>query len=197
MPTIKERLENNIVIVVSATAIAAFSAGFGAHAAISSPPPQTSGASSTDWQSAAKQNGWIDKNACPAIPVKLRLASPGDGATVKLNRGASLESALVISASQPLPSADELLLVLKAEGDANYYVIDPLLNGNENRTMFRYDSIYKVPFKLDKQTHIDIWAVMIVDKRNLGSVYGSLDQITAVSNTIVLSEKVAINAVPE
>ncbi|MBV9442545.1 MAG: hypothetical protein JO217_07600 [Acidobacteriaceae bacterium] len=64
MPSLKERLEN-IVIVVLTTAIAAFSAGFASRAAIAG-TALLSGRSdlhrSADWKSVAKGNGWINKN---------------------------------------------------------------------------------------------------------------------------------------
>ncbi len=79
--------------------------GFGAYAAIagnaasSGKPDQT-----VDWQITAKDKGWIDKNTCPAMPVLLRMVSPGDHTTVTYTAGGYLDTEMVIGASHSLPS---------------------------------------------------------------------------------------------
>jgi hypothetical protein len=197
-PTLKERLENNIVLVVIGFLLAGFSAGYGVHSALSgSALFGGSSAQGVDWRSLASENGWMDKNSCPALPVNLRLLSPGDNATIRLSRGGYLESDLVISSSQPLPAADSVGVVVKAEVDPNFYVSFPYFDENEHRTVFRHGTLIEIPNKIEKPTHVDIWAFVDDDKRNLGNIYGSLDQIKAVSNTIFLSDKIGITVVPE
>jgi hypothetical protein len=198
MATVKERLENNIVLVVLTTAVAAFSAGFGAHAAIAGNNNASSGQpdQTVDWQTTAKEKGWIDKGMCPAMPVVLRVLSPGDNATVQFGLG-DLKTDLVISSSQPLPTADSVGFIIKAEEDTNYYVSFPYFNDNESHTLFRDDHFVQIAKKIEKPTHVDMWGIVIDDKRRLGSVYGSMDEIKSVSNTIFLSEKIGITVVPQ
>jgi hypothetical protein len=197
MPTIKERIENNIVVVVLGTAVAAFSAGWGAHVAIGGNGTVSNQGSSqgTDWQATATQKGWIDKNVCPALPVTLRILSPGDNATIEYGSG-DLYSDLIINASQPLPSAGAVGYIANVEGDTNFYVMFPTFYPNEQRTTFRDSNFIRFPKKITKPSHVDMWALLIDDERNLGSVYGSLDEIKAVSNTIFLSQKIGIAVVP-
>jgi hypothetical protein len=144
MPTLKERLENNIVIVVAGVAVTAFAAGFGAHAAIA--PPSNPGGQPIDWHEAAKSNGWIDKSECQALLVTLRMLSPGNESSVPYEpifRNMSFD--LVISASQSLPPTASVGYIANIDGDKNFYVVFPIFPDNSDRTLFRHDETFKLP----------------------------------------------------
>src|ERR1019366_9027579 len=195
-PTLKERLENHIVIVFLTAIATGFVAGFSAHVAITPSSPGTTSSPSVDWQATAKEKGWVDRSLCPAMPVMLRLLSPGTNAILE-HSGGYLRADVVIDASQPLPKDEAIGYIFNPEGDTNFYVEFPYLTQNEQRTVFRTTGEFaSFPTKIEKPTRVYIWAVAIDDKSKLGSFYGSLDQIKAVSNTIFISEKVAITVVP-
>jgi hypothetical protein len=190
---IKEKLENNIAIVVLGTAVSAGAAGFAVHAAIS-PTPAPNPGINADWQTVARDKGWIDKGECQALLVTLRILSPGDNSSIPWD-GDSLLSDLVISASQSVPATASVGFVINAEGDKNFYVSFGKFGSNESRNLFRDSRYINLPIKIDKPTHIDIWGVLVDDSNKLGPIYGSLDQIKAAATT-VFSEKVGITAVP-
>jgi hypothetical protein len=194
MPSLKERIENNAAILFCGAAIAGSGAGYGTHSAIAG-SPLFGAAPPVDWQATAKEKGWIERNTCPGLPIVLRILSPGDNATVEYSTG-DLSTDLIISSTQPLPGNESVGFVMNAEGDTNFYVDFPYFEANEQRTSFRDSRFVKIRKKIEKPTHVDIWAVLIDDKRKLGSVYGSLDQIKAVSDTVFLSNKIGINIVP-
>jgi hypothetical protein len=193
--TLKQKIEDNVVILLLSTAAACFVAGWGAHAAVAGTlnssrvtPPEI------NWQATAAENGWMDKNSCPALPVTLRILSPGDRANIRFRAG-DLHSEFVVNSSQPLPGTDSVGLVFHAEGDPNFYTSFPHLEVNNARALFR-DNVISLPFDVTKPTQIEIWALVIGDRNQMGSLYGGLEQIKAVSPTIFLSDKVTVTAMP-
>jgi hypothetical protein len=191
---IKERLENNVVIVVLSTAATAGAAGFAFHAAITPAPTSSSVGSNADWQTVAREKGWVDKSECQALLVTLRILSPGNDSSIPWD-GDSLISDLVVSSSQSVPPTASVGFVLNAEGDKNFYVSFPYFTINDPRTLFRGSRYTRLPIKMDKPTHVDMWGILVDDSNKVGPIYSSLDQIKAATTT-VLSEKVGITAGP-
>jgi hypothetical protein len=188
---IKQRLEDNIVVVVLSTAVTAFGTGFVASRNMA---PNTAGGG--DWQAYAKSNGWVERSECNAILVTLRILSPGDNSSVPFGslRG-TLSTDLVISSSQSIPTTAAMGWVVKIEGDDNYYVAFPAFTINDSRTLFRDTNPVDLPVRPPPPRHVDIWALLVDDKNKLGSIYGSLDQIKSAAN-VVLSEKIGFTTVP-
>jgi hypothetical protein len=189
--TLKQRLENNIVLVVLTTAVAAFGAGFGSHAAITGSTGGTA-STNTDWEVMAREKTWIPKAECPAFPISLRVLSPGDGATVeRVGHWAQMD--LVVSSSRPVPEKDAVGVVYNTDGETNYYVKFPGFQANENRTAFRTSHQGLDILSEDAGKRLNVWALAVEDQNLLGSVYGSLEQIKAISSSVFISDKVTVN----
>ncbi len=194
--TLKERIENNIAIVLLSTAAVSFSAGWGAHAAIfSNLAPSGIAESNKDWKSIASEKGWIDKAACPAMPVELSMLSPGNNASVEYHDD-FLTADFVVRTSRPLPQKDDVGIILNEEGSTNFYVEFPYFTVNETRTLFRQENLVNFPIKGDIQKRMNVWSLVIEDKNEVGSVYGSLDEIRKVSPNIFISDEVTVNLAP-
>jgi hypothetical protein len=188
--SIKSTIEENIVLSVLGLLAVGFTSGWEAHAALGIQPARE-GDTKTDWQAVATKEGWIAKTACPGFPLSLRVISPGDGASVSYFSD-YLRTDFIVSASRPLPESEAVGIIFNVEGEANFYVTFPYFEVNQTRTVFRDDSSTKFPMKLEGQKRINLWALVVEDKREVGSVYASLDQIRALSPSIFVSDKVSI-----
>jgi hypothetical protein len=102
--TLKERVENNVVVFLLGSLVTGFVAGFGAHQVIMGMAGLAE-TNATDWKEAAKDAGWIPREECPAFPINLRIASPGDVAVVPYSSAGTpaLRTDLVIHSSRPIP----------------------------------------------------------------------------------------------
>lgn len=193
--TLKQRIEDNAAILFAGIALSAFTAGWVSHGTFitSATPP-----AADDWQRAAEKNGWIAKNSCPAMPIELKILSPGNSATVTYSSlFQHLNTDTVVRSSRTLPKDDVVGLVFNIEGQANYYVDFPYFATNDARETFRNESTLKIPASLEGAKQLSLWAIVAEDKRELGSVYGSLDQIRSTSPGIFLSEKITVGIAPE
>jgi hypothetical protein len=194
MPTLKQRLEDNIVMVVLSALVTGFTAGFGAHAALSTIPshPNKSANVEDEWQNNAKAAGWIAKSECPAVPIVLQLRSPGDGTSAEYENG-MLKTVLIVSSSKTIPKTEAVGVVFNKEGSNDYRVVFPSLTENSARTLFRREGDVPFPFSLYRDSgSFNMWGLIVEDKNRLGGTYGRLDQIRTASESVVLSEKVTI-----
>jgi len=167
--------------------IAGFIAGYGVHSAITASP--LFGAV-VDWQATAKAKGWIPNSACPALPVVLDISSPGSNATIENEYGV-LHTDVIVRSSRPLPEAESVGIVF-AEENCDYYVIFPNFDINATRTVFREDRMTISPIRADSHGSLNIWAFAIDDKTQIGSHYGTLEEINAISPNLFLSHSVTI-----
>ena len=190
--SIKTAIEENTVLAVLGLLAVGFTSGWGAHVALGT-QGGGKGDSKTDWQAAATKEGWIPKTACPGFPLSLRIISPGDGASVSYFSNL-LRADFIVSASRPIPESEAIGIIFNVEGEANFYVTFPHFDVNQTRTAFRDEGSTSFPMKLDGQKRLNLWALVIEDKREVGSVYASLDQIRAVSPSIFVSDKISILA---
>jgi hypothetical protein len=170
--------------------------GFGFNAMLNGSALFGGSAPKVDWQAEAKRSGWVDKALCPALPVVLRVLSPGSDATIEQSTAGFLRSDLIVNSSQSLPTANSVGYIVNAEGGTNFYVRFPYFSTNDDRMTFR-QSTWELPMSFDKPTRITVWAFVIEDKNLLGPVYGTLEQIRSVSNTIIMSDKVSFNVTPQ
>lgn len=192
---IKQKLEDNIVIVVLGAAVTAFGAGFGASRAIA-PGDQHGTWQGGDWQAYARSNGFVEKSECVALLTTLHVLSPGDSSNVPFSASpGTLATDFVVSSSQSVPTTATVGVVVKIEGDSNYYVGFPIFNINDSRTLFRDTNPVELPVRVRSSGHVDLWALLVDDKNRLGPIYGSLDQVKSAA-TVILSEKIGITTVP-
>src|ERR1700691_2399091 len=189
MPTLKERIENHPVVIFGSVLVVGFVAGYGVHSALSTSPLFGS-APKVDWQMVARGSGWMPNNECPALPVVLDITSPGSNAMIEYDHG-SLLTDVVVRSSRPLPESESVGLVV-AELNGNYNVIFPSFSVNPTRTIFREDTWASAPISGDAKKSVNIWAFAIDDRSQIGSHYGGLDEIKAISPNLFLSPSVTV-----
>jgi hypothetical protein len=199
--TLKERIENNIVLSVLGLLAVGFGTGFGAQKMISegSTPSSTNApvcAAQVPWADTARKSDWVPKNECPAYPVSINVTSPGDGSTIKISSPPSdpyASTDLVIQSSRPLPSSTSVGLIFNQEKLPNFYVVFPYLKIDESRKVFRIEQYVKLPFRPELNSALGIWAIIVDDKGKFGSVYSSLDQVKASGSDVTISPKISLN----
>jgi hypothetical protein len=195
--TIRERIENHLGLVIGAFVVTSFAAGFGAYAtiqSISARPDQESG-TMVDWEDTARQQGWVPKGECPAVPVSLTISSPGDQAIVNISPGTdatSTDADLVVRSSYPIIETMDLGVVYNEEGTSNFYVDFPLVEAAEDRKVFRTAYRLSIPFVLRRSGSLNIWAFVVDDESSIGNVFSSLSQIQDSNETVVLSPKTTL-----
>lgn len=197
---LREKIENNLGLVIGGFVIASFAAGFGAYGAIQSVASTASTASeqshSASWQDDARKDGWLPRVECPAYPISLTISSPGDQAVVGWSSWGSearFLAALVIKSTYPIAETMQVGVVFNEEGTGNYYVeFSALLQSNDDRKIFRESEGFSVPFVPSGQKTINMWALAVDEPRSIGNVFSSLRQIQDSNPTVVLSPQIAI-----
>lgn len=152
-------------------------------------------ASRAEWQAAARRENWLPNEECPAFPIAVQLTSPGDGAQIRVSVGSdytTIRTDLVIRTSRPLPSSSSVGLVANEEGTGQYYLLFPSFRADERRAVFRKDDIY-LPFKAQLSSKLNIWALVVAAEREYGSPYSSIEQIRAVRDDSVISQKATVS----
>src|ERR1700722_1967973 len=125
--SLKENIENNPILWVLSLLLAGFLAGISAYKfladMVTNKSEQTpSACSQTDWEATARKADWIPKLQCPAYPVSIKLTSPGSGSIISVSRYAIADMDLIVQASRPLPSNEDVGFVVNQDNKANYYV---------------------------------------------------------------------------
>lgn len=195
MPTLRERLEDNVVYVFGAALVTGFVAGFGAREIL-----PDSGAPASQWEDKARSADWLPKADCPAFPIVLDVKGPGDGSEVPAElsgRSWWLKTDVAIVASHPISEGTTVGLIFNKAGTTNYYIDKGYgLRSNDKRDSFYSGEVgIDLPeaLTLEPNAALNIWAVATDNESQLGSIYSSLDQIKATSSTIVLSGKVTVH----
>ena len=149
--TLKERIENNLTLVILGFLAVGFSAGFASFKALTeiSGPNRSSisSASDTSWLQDARKADWIPKSDCPAYPVLVNITSPGAGSLVPISRGGYVHVKLVIQASRPLPKTSAVGLISNEENSPNYELDFPVLHADDVHQIFSED-IFKEALSL-------------------------------------------------
>jgi hypothetical protein len=140
------------------------------------------------WQGIARKQNWAPRSECAAYPVSIEITSPGRGTTVGLGSSNRVASRVVIKASRPVPSNSSFGLVVNESNEPNFYVVFPSLDANEQRSNFSTESLY-LPFAPKSGATLNVWTVLVEDKQVFGNVYRSLEQITTVSSSVILSKE--------
>lgn len=189
--TIKQKIEDNLTLVVMGFVATGFIAGFGSYKVIQEIAGPNKPISGDAWIPAAREANWIPKIECPAYPVHVNINSPGSGATPQVSKTTgTLPISLVVQTSRPLPRSSSVGIIMKEEGDQNHFLLFPFSDGtSSSRQVFRTDGISLFKVHLPRtNSSVDLWAVVVDDKSRFGIVYSSLDQIIG-SGDVTVSSK--------
>jgi hypothetical protein len=186
--TWKEKVENNITLFVLGLLATGFGSGFTASKLLPGGDMQ----SQTAWQLEAKKANWTPTSECPAYPVSISIASPGNGSVVKVFASDAIQEELVIHTSRPLPRSSSVGIISNVEGNMNYYLSFPSFSITANNMVFREYGILEFHKEVVSAENVNLWAVIVDDERKYGSIYSSLEQITSSSKDVTLSQKITL-----
>lgn len=186
--TWKDKVENNITLFVLGLLATGFGSGFTASKLLPGGDLQ----SQTPWQLEAKKANWTPASDCPAYPVSISIASPGNGSVVKVYAGDAIEEELVVHTSRPLPRSSVVGIISNVEGNMNYYLSFPSFEITANNTVFRKYEIVNFHKEVASAENVNLWAAIVDDESKYGSIYSSLEQITSSSKDVTLSQKITL-----
>lgn len=189
--TLKERIENNLTLYILGIAATAFGAGIGGYKILAE-LPSSSQTLMADWKAVARAEKWIPQSECPAYPMSLNITSPGADAVVELSEKIAYLD-LVVQTSRPLAASSTVGLVVRQEGQPNYYVTFPVFAARSNTTVFRDETYTRLPFSPDAGSRLSFWAFVTDDRAKFGSVYTSLDQLKSSAPEIAVSPVATVN----
>lgn len=189
---LKDKFENHPVVFGLTLVVAGFIAGFSTCTVMSEMAgPSGSAGPGTTWQDQARKADWVPRNECVAYPVSIGLTSPGNNSVVEISDSIMYVD-LVLQASRPVPDKAVLGLVVNEAKQANYHVVFPSFETDQERKVFRRDNLLSLPFKPTPKSNLNLWAVLVDDPKKFGSVYSSIEQIKSSSSDVVLSHQVLL-----
>ena len=190
--SLKEKVENNLVIFTLGLLLAGFLAGFGAYKTIQEIVGSSKPSHLTNWEPTARVAGWIPSTECPAFPVSVALTNPGNRTTIDVSND-TLYTDLVIQCTRPLPLNNSVGIIINQEGDSNFYIGKHTVPAvDEGRKVFRDKEYVFLPFKPRPGSTITMWAYIATNENQVGTVYNSINQIKQASPEIVVSEGVTL-----
>jgi hypothetical protein len=191
--TLKEKIENNLVIFTLGLLFTGFLSGFGAYKAIQEIGGLSKPSDMTNWEPTARASGWIPSTECPAFPVSVALTNPGNHTIIDVS-DIYLYTDLVIQCTRSLPLGNSVGFIINQKGDSNFYISHRLyFEPDESRKVFRVTEPVHLPFKPRPGSTITMWAYIATDIYKVGTVYNSISQIKQASPEIVLSESVTLS----
>ena len=190
--SLKDKIENNLVIFTLGLLFTGFGAGYAAHKEIQGFAGSSESSNITNWEPIARAAGWIPSTECPAFPVSVALTSPGNRTTVDVSDD-KLYTDLVIQCTRTLPLSNSVGIIINQEGDSNFYIGKYSVSAvDESRKVFRGEVYVFLPFKPRPGSTITMWAYIATDENQVGTVYGSISQIKQASPEIVVSEGITL-----
>lgn len=197
--SLKEKAENNIVIYTAGCIFTGFMAGFGvsqffAQSATSASSSDQQCTKQAVWQAAARKDQWLPVEECPVHALEARLTSPGSGTLIQIDpdRPEALRSSFVLSSTRTLAQKSDIGLLFQVRNSPNIHVLFPGFLGGRDGGVYRRDISTDLPFKLVPGMTIDVWGLIVDDKRRVGDLYSSLEQVKQGAPGAYITERVTV-----